>query len=137
MNSKREALNLLERKPVWEALSTLFLDTDISSLREYRAERLASSPYGVAEIETILADEVYPICAVNLLSIAGEWAGFDEEWLANQIMRRLNRPTWFRFWFGFRRRILRSHEWLETRKAIERFRRDAIQPRPARRAESS
>ncbi|WP_456299285.1 DUF7079 family protein [Methylocaldum marinum] len=69
--------DLDHRRPVWDALSSLFLDTDTSLSREWRVKLLASSPYSVEQLEHILVDEVYPICRWNLFSIAGEWAGFD------------------------------------------------------------
>jgi hypothetical protein len=102
------------RWPVWEALSTLFLDTDVSLLREYRASVLAASPYTVAEIEAILTEEVFPVGRWNLLSIAGEWAGFDLEWLESQMLAP--RPRFARFGAS---RVLRSNEWRATRTAIE------------------
>lgn len=102
------------RRPVWEALSTLFLDTDVSLLREYRASVLAGSPYTISEIEAILTDEVFPVCRWNLLSIAGEWAGFDTEWLESQILA--SRPRFARFGAS---RVLRSREWRATRAVIE------------------
>ena len=72
--------DLRQRRPVWEALSDLFLDTDVTRTRRWRVRTLAASPYSVAELEQILIDEVYPICHVNLWSVAGVWAGFDQYW---------------------------------------------------------
>ena len=80
------------RRPVWEALSTLFLDTDVSLLEEYRAEKLAASPFSLDELQEILIDEVYPACRWNLFSIAGVWDGFDEGQLERRILRRLSSP---------------------------------------------
>jgi hypothetical protein len=99
---------------VWEALSTLFLDTDVSLLRHYRAEILTASPYSLPEIEEILADEVFPVCHWNLLSIAGEWAGFDPEWLEKRILAS-------RSWFARvgANHVLRSREWRATRAEVE------------------
>ena len=50
------------RRTVWEALSTLFLDTDTTLLRDYRAKVLASSPFSLEELETVLIQDVYPVC---------------------------------------------------------------------------
>jgi len=81
-----------ERLPVWEALSDFFLDTELDD-RDYQriSEVLASSPYSMADTEDILRFEVYPVLIWNLRSIAGEWAGFDRDWLRDQIAPRLNR----------------------------------------------
>lgn len=105
------------RRPVWEALSTLFLDTDVSLLREYRASALASSTYSIDEIEEILAREVFPVCRWNLLSIAGEWAGFDMDWLERQILKPRSR-----LWSIGASQALGSKEWRATRAEIERRR---------------
>lgn len=82
--------DLAERKKVWIALSDLFLDTDTSIFHENIVKALLASPYSIAEIEKIMLYEVYPVCRWNLLSIAGEWAGFDEKWLVEKIHERKN-----------------------------------------------
>ncbi|WP_131655680.1 DUF7079 family protein [Methylocucumis oryzae] len=82
--------DLAAREPVWEALSELFLDTDTALSRCCRAEQLAMSPYSIAQLEIILVEEVYPVCKHNLCSVAGEWAGFNQEWLKTKILGRLS-----------------------------------------------
>ena len=49
----------------------------------------AESSFTLEELKEILDSEVAPICSRNLLSIAGEWAGFDEEWLASSIKNNI------------------------------------------------
>ncbi len=109
----------VNRRPVWEALSEIFLDTDVSLSRDWRVSILADSPYSVDEIESILIDEVYPICKYNLLSVAGEWEGFDQARLEERILRRsgsrLPRLTWLN---TGHLTIARSSEWRETRAAV-------------------
>lgn len=63
--------NVLNRHLVWDALSDLFLDTDVSLSRKWRIEKFAASPY-----------------FRNLFSVAGEWAGFDQTWLEDRILQR-------------------------------------------------
>ena len=109
------------RRPVWDALSTLFLDTDVSLDLEHRAKTLAASPYSIVELERILVDEVFPICSWNLLSVAGEWAGFDQSWLEEKIINRMRRRFRFRLGFGHLL-FLRSGDWARTRRAIESLR---------------
>ncbi|CAK0779577.1 hypothetical protein CCP4SC76_6960001 [Gammaproteobacteria bacterium] len=82
--------DLSSRRAAWDALSDLFLDTDVSLSRTWRIEKLAELPYTIAELEQILIDEVYPICKYNLLS--GVWTGFDPGWLEREILRRLASP---------------------------------------------
>ncbi len=80
--------DLERRRPVWLALSELFLDTSLTPRDLGRiASILARSPYGLDELQRILLWEVYPACRSNLLWIAGEWAGFDPEWLEARILR--------------------------------------------------
>jgi hypothetical protein len=124
----RAAVQDLEaRRPVWEALSTLFLDTDVSLLRDDRARQLADSPYTPQELDRILRDEVFPVCSWNSVSIAGEWAGFDPQWLEAAILRRLARR--FRLRLGFGHLVfVRSREWKRTKASVQAI-------RSARRAE--
>lgn len=117
-----QTLDLASRLPVWEALSTLFLDTDVSLLRDYRAKVLAASPYEIEEIDRILRDEVFPVCSWNLFSIAGEWAGFDPDWLVAKITRRINAPPRMRLGFGHLL-VLHGREWRATRGAVQKLRR--------------
>ena len=81
-------MSIDDRRPVWSALSELFLDTRLDSIDLDRiAQNLARSPYSLAELDSILLWEVYPACHTNMLSIAGEWAGFDPGWLESRIVR--------------------------------------------------
>ena len=103
----------------------MFLDTDTSLTRSWRVDNLSSSPYTIEEIEGILIDEIYPVCRSNLFSIAGEWAGFDTDWLEKRVIKRLRSP--FRRLHSLnlgRLTVPMSSEWRATRKDIVRRRRD-------------
>src|SRR3954462_7398501 len=80
------------RKPIWGALSDLWLDT---GLTEDDLRRIAGvmrrSGYSVEELREIYLFEVAPVVFPNLLSVAGEWAGFDEEWLGNEVTKQVRR----------------------------------------------
>jgi hypothetical protein len=80
------------RKPVWIALSDLWLDTELAEddLRRI-AEVMRRSGYEVEELREIYLFEVAPVVFPNLLSVAGEWAGFDEEWLVNEVTKQVRR----------------------------------------------
>ena len=120
---KRAVDDIESRRPVWAALSTLFLDTDVSLDRDYRAKVLAASPYSIDELTQILASEVYPVCRWNLFSIAGEWAGFDPEWLEKKILRRLSRRLRLKGgWTLGRVTVHLSLEWENTRSAVNALR---------------
>lgn len=116
---KPAAEDLAARQPVWEALSDMFLDTDTSLSRRWRAEQLAASPYSIEQLEFILVDEVYPVCRLNLLSVAGVWAGFDQEWLRAKILRRLGSRLRFLHVLNLGRLTVHlSAEWQATKQAI-------------------
>lgn len=78
---------LQRRQPVWEALSELFLDTELDSAELRRiAKTLAHSEYTDSELTDILFQEVYPVCIPNMYSFTGIWEGFDVDWLQQQIL---------------------------------------------------
>jgi hypothetical protein len=77
------------RERIWIALSDLYLDTDIEDALEPCAHVLAASPFSRAELRAILFDEVHPALVDNLMSVAGEWAGFDADALCAHIRRSM------------------------------------------------
>ena len=84
--------------PVWIALSELFLDTQ---LREKDLDRiaavLAASAYSEERLEEILRFEVTPVLKCNLMSVAGEWAECNEEWLREKLIPRIDKRPLIRF----------------------------------------
>ena len=94
--------DISQRRPVWEALSELFLDTELQLDDLQRlGSSLAASPYTLEEIEAILYDEVYPVCIWNLRCVAGEWAGFNGDALQEAILNN-------------QRSFIRIPRWLQT-----------------------
>jgi hypothetical protein len=90
------------RIPVWVALSDLYLDTDVTLSYEHIARTLAASPYPLDALHEMLMDDVHPALYMNLMSVAGEWAGFDEAWLVERITAVRRQPRWRRrisHWF--------------------------------------
>lgn len=74
------------RLPVWRALSELFLDTEIDEATcNYVARTVLESQLSIQEIEAVLWNEVFPVLHRNLLSPAGEWAGWSDEWLRENL----------------------------------------------------
>ena len=84
------------RRPVWRALSELYLDTSYRDAVRAAARELARSPYTPNELRAILFDEVHPVLARNLCATAGVWDGFDQDWLVHSIVRHRQRPRWLR-----------------------------------------
>ncbi|GAA4272532.1 hypothetical protein U6A24_09720 [Aquimarina gracilis] len=87
-------INISERKPVWKALSELYLDNELQdSTYSYMVAKFVKSPYDFNEIKYINRYEVFPVLYRNLLSVAGEWAGFEEQWLIRTITNRFNKKN--------------------------------------------
>ncbi len=88
----KDTLNIEERKPIWVALSDFYLDTELQeSDFRYIASKIIESPYSFEEVREIDKYEVFPVLQPNLLNVAGEWSGFDEEWLINSIIESLSK----------------------------------------------
>jgi hypothetical protein len=90
------ALDLDARRPVWLALSDLYLDTEYRGYVRNAARELARSSFNLAELRSILCDEVHPVLARNLCVTAGVWDQFDQAWLAECILAQQRRPRWLR-----------------------------------------
>ncbi|CAM4032764.1 hypothetical protein [Bordetella muralis] len=74
------------RVRVWQALSTLFLDTESDDATfSHTARVVLETGYSRPEIHNILWGEVFPVLKANLRSIAGEWAGWPDEWLLEHL----------------------------------------------------
>jgi hypothetical protein len=83
---KPPAEELQRRRPVWEAISAIFLDTEIDDAwRDRIVNTLHSSGYSEWELDRILWAELCPVLHVNLRSVAGEWAGFDIRGATNSL----------------------------------------------------
>ena len=74
------------RRPVWDVMSDVFLDTETRWEMPRIALALARSGYSAEELEAIWEHEIVPECAWNLLQVAGEWALFvvDEDRLTER-----------------------------------------------------
>ena len=112
------SLELERRRPVWGALSDLFLDAELQPEDHRRIARvLAASGYSEPELEQILRSEVGPVLLPNLLSIAGEWAGFDLGWLEAEILRG-ERRRWLRWLPGALTAKVVRHDWACVRTLL-------------------
>lgn len=92
---------LARRRPVWTALSGLWLDTELTDADlQHIARVAAASGYTLPELRHIYLHELAPVLGPNLLNVAGEWAGFDESSLHAAARRRAEtRPSfWARLW---------------------------------------
>lgn len=81
------------RKPVWFALSELWLDTELTDNDIHHiATVMVDSGYTLSELRVICDSEIAPVVYKNLLTPVGVWSGFDESWLAQQIINQINKP---------------------------------------------
>lgn len=96
MDSKNSPLSereLAQRRPVWEAFSELFVDTDTTKTEEGIVKRLADSPYDIRTLEQILMHEIRPVLVGNIHGSV--WMAFHQTWLEEQILR--NKRSLIRF----------------------------------------
>lgn len=83
---------IARRSPVWWALSDIFLDTELQPYdHRHIAKVIRRAGYSIAEAEAILRNEVAPVFLVNLLSVAGEWTSWPEDFVRERILERLQK----------------------------------------------
>jgi hypothetical protein len=109
-----------DRRPVWDALQVFWLDTDPAIDFAEAAKICARSKYSLPELEAIFWNELRPALRFNLLSLAGEWAGFEINWLSDRILKtncfgcplpiKAFRPGINSWWENLRREIVRLRE---------------------------
>jgi hypothetical protein len=77
-----------DRTPIWDYLQVFWMDTDPEILFPRVVDKCAASKYSLDELKQIFWNEVEPAVGFNMWSIAGEWAGFDVEWLVQRILKK-------------------------------------------------
>ena len=81
-----------KRQPIWEALSTLYLDQD---LQEDDYQRIIlqiwNKGFTLTELKEIDLYEVFPTLYRNLLSSTGVWNGFKQAWLYDECRKNHER----------------------------------------------
>jgi hypothetical protein len=115
---------LVRRRPVWAAMSTLFLDTETRPSLARVALTCLESGYGEDELEGIWCKEISPVLGSNLFSVAGEWSGFDLDQLEEAIVGRrrgLLDRVWARSNSGDWKEIRRLMGWLKDWPEAHRF----------------
>ncbi len=115
------------RKPVWTALSDLWLDTELNeSDLSYIAREMHASGYSIQELREIYLYEVAPAIFMNLSGVGGEWLGFEDAWLHDKILRSLRtRARLGRWWIRVRRRRMTyatEESWGKLQRRVEALR---------------
>ena len=73
---------------VWKSMADHFLDTENREGIPQTALLCVGAGLTVEEAHEVWLREVSPVVGANLLSVAGEWAGWDEEWLVTKVRAR-------------------------------------------------
>jgi len=110
---------LARRKPLWETLSDLFLDTETRWDLGRFAKACAVSGYDDEALERVFWGEVFPEALHNLLTVAGDWVSVSMN--EQELIRRANHPSipWLsRRAHGW----MVEKEWLATRQVTKWFR---------------
>ncbi len=77
------------RLPVWAALSQVFLDTELTHTDYVAiAAAIRQSGFSRTEVSAIFRDEVAPAFAANLRSVAGEWAGWSDDFVRERVLAK-------------------------------------------------
>ena len=109
------------RLPVWQALSDLFLDTELQP-EAYRriADDLRQTPFSTDEIRCMLESEVAPAFGPNLMAVAGQWALWTEEDVRRIMRRSLREPAFYRRLKAWMFRKSVAEEWAKLGPLLER-----------------
>jgi hypothetical protein len=91
---------LTRRRPLWQSMSDLFLDTETRWDVPFVARRCAESGYDDTILERIFWIEVFPEAIGNTLSIAGEWCALDLSEAALVARAKSGRMPWLRRWLS-------------------------------------
>ena len=111
------------RGEVWVAMADHFLDTETRHDLPLTALRCLEAGLSTAEARDVWRFEVTPAVGFNLLDVAGEWAGWDRDWLVGEIQRRRGRQgiLWRFPWSLLGKRDLGIPGLGSTLDSIERF----------------
>ncbi|HEY1599524.1 MAG TPA: hypothetical protein VGG64_07980 [Pirellulales bacterium] len=119
-----------ERKWAWSTAATLFLDDDYTNELGRISQSLAALPFSPQQLTAIFYDEVAPVVWWNLLSVAGECFGWNEEWLHARVSAV--RPGLLHRLPGYRplarfvmAGMLRDH-WRQILEEVDKIRRGAV-----------
>jgi hypothetical protein len=80
---------IARRLPIWTAMSALFLDTEPGTLAyDGIAREISAAGYSLAVAQKIFMNDVAPAFIGNLLSVAGEWQGWPEDFVRERVLAK-------------------------------------------------
>ncbi len=81
------------------AMAEHFLDTETRHLLPYTAHACVLAGLDPEQVRSLWHEDIAPVVGINLLSPAGEWAGWNGDWLLQRIRERRTRGhTWWGRW---------------------------------------
>ncbi|HET6333274.1 MAG TPA: hypothetical protein VFG30_08680 [Polyangiales bacterium] len=102
---------------VWTAMAQHFLDIETEEEIPHTALLCVQSGLSIEQARAIWQHEVSPALYPNLWNVAGEWAGWDETWLVERILKSRRRLRGLLGYVLYRFQVQGLHDvWL----AIER-----------------
>jgi hypothetical protein len=112
------------RIQVWVSMADHFLDTETRQDIPLTALACVQAGMTPAEAADVWRYEVSPAVGFNSWSVAGEWQGWDRDWLVRRIewCRPFNRPGTLR-WLRYRIRVHLGHgDWVAISRCIDALR---------------
>jgi hypothetical protein len=94
--------DLADRRPLWDAMQMLWMDTDPEEEIAYIVRVCAESKYSIGELEAIYWNEVRPAVQFNMrIPTTPAWQGFNLDWLCERILKkhRYGRPMRWRWYY--------------------------------------
>lgn len=85
----------------------------------------------ISELKEIELYEVFPVLKNNLMSVAGEWKGFNENWLKASCKKAyLKRKNIFFRWkiklYNIFLRSMTEYHWVEIEKRIKKHNNETV-----------
>lgn len=113
-----------KRKPIWNAISEFYLDTELQdSDYEQILKIFLESNLSITQLKAIDLYEVFPVLKGNIITVAGEWNSFDENWLnessTKAYLKRDNKFYRFKIKiYNMFFQVLRKEHWKEIENRI-------------------
>jgi hypothetical protein len=114
---------------VWEAFADQFLDTETRTEIPRIALTCLEAGLDREGAFNVWAYDVTPALWPNLWDVAGEWCGWDHDWLLERIASKRVRPSWWAH-FVYRSRIHLAHaNWVAIAECIDLLRETPLSER--------
>lgn len=124
--------DLESRLPVWQAMTDFFLDTELTATAiSHIAKTCAASPYSTRELRRIMFLEVWPAFLPNLLSVAGEWVGWTDQYVQERVLESY-RPRIYLSWRANPLKRYFCSKWATVEKQVWHARNGSDRHTPSR-----